>query len=147
MHDSVNHFDKNLRFTVDTFENVVPHFLDLELRNDGISLYKKAANTGLYVNFSSYVLWSFKTSWIRSLTSHAKNICSPNNLNSELQFINRLASWNGFPKFITNKIVKQVINGTNKTNQSTDNPDSELTIWFRLPFCGDKSAQLANSCI
>ena len=26
VHDSVNHFDKNLRFTVDTFENVVPLF-------------------------------------------------------------------------------------------------------------------------
>ena len=61
-HDSVNRFDKNLRFTVDTFENVVPHFLDLELRNDGISLYKKATNTGLYVHFSSYVPWTFKTS-------------------------------------------------------------------------------------
>ena len=29
VHDSVNHFDKNLRFAVDTFEYVVPHFLDL----------------------------------------------------------------------------------------------------------------------
>ena len=147
VHDSVNHFDKNLRFTVDTFENVVLHFLDLELRNDGISLYKKETNTGLYVNFSSYVPWTFNTLWIRSVTSHAKNISSPNHLNSELQFIKRLASWNSFPKFITNKIVKQVINGTNKTNPSTGNTDSELTIWFRLPFCGDKSAQLANSCI
>ena len=102
---------------------------------------KKAINAGLYVNFSSYVPWTFKTLWIRSLTSCAKNICSPNHLNSELQFIKWLASWNGFPKFITNKIVEQVINGTNKTNQSTNNTDSELTIWFRLPFCGDKSAQ------
>ena len=147
VHDSVNHFDKNLRFTVDTFENVVPHFLDLELRNDGISLYKKATNIGLYVNFSSYVPWTFKTSWIRSLTSRTKNICSPNHPNSELQFLKRLASWNGFPKFFTNNIVKQVINGTNKTNQSTENTDSELTIWFRVPFCGDKNAQFANSCI
>ena len=62
VYDSVNHFDKNLQFTADTFENVVPHFLDLELRNDGICLYKKATNTGSYVNFSSYVPWSFKTS-------------------------------------------------------------------------------------
>ena len=91
VHDSVNHFDKNLRFTVDTFENVVPHFLDLELRNDGITLYKKATNTELYVNFSTYVPWTFKASWIRSLASRANNISSPNHLNSELQFIKRLA--------------------------------------------------------
>ena len=48
-------FDKNLRFTVDKFDDVVPHFLDLELRDDPITLYTKPTNTGLYVNYNSNV--------------------------------------------------------------------------------------------
>ena len=33
--DVLNNFDKNLNFTVDTFDNVVPHFLDIEIHPDG----------------------------------------------------------------------------------------------------------------
>ena len=33
--DALNNFDKNLNFTVDTFDNVVPHFLDTEIHPDG----------------------------------------------------------------------------------------------------------------
>ena len=33
--DALNNFDKNLNFTVDTFDNVVPHFLDIEIHPDG----------------------------------------------------------------------------------------------------------------
>ena len=32
VHDALNNFDKNLNFTVDTFDGVVPHFLDIEFR-------------------------------------------------------------------------------------------------------------------
>ena len=37
----LNAFDPNLRFTVDTFEDIVPHFLDLELSPDGLEIYHK----------------------------------------------------------------------------------------------------------
>ena len=30
VHGALNNFDKNLNFTLDTFVNVVPHFLDIE---------------------------------------------------------------------------------------------------------------------
>ena len=67
VHLALNKFDKNLQFTIDEFENVVPHFLDLEIRDDGIALYKKPTNTGLYVNYSSNVPWMFRVSWIIAL--------------------------------------------------------------------------------
>ena len=47
VHNSLNQFDKNLRFTVDMFQNQVPHFLDLELSPDRISIFRKDTNTGL----------------------------------------------------------------------------------------------------
>ena len=40
-----NSFHKNLQFTLDTFENKIPHFLDLEIHHDGISIYRKETHT------------------------------------------------------------------------------------------------------
>ena len=56
VHKALNKFDNNLRFTVDMFQNEVPHFLDLELSPDGITIFRKDTNTGLYVNFTSLCL-------------------------------------------------------------------------------------------
>ena len=53
-----------------------------------------------------------------------------------------------FQIYATNNIMKKVINKTTSDdglNQSNQNP--VVTIWFRLPYCGDKSVQLANSCV
>ena len=127
-HLALNKFDKNLQFTIDEFENVVPHFLDLEICDDGIALYKKPTNTGLYVNYSSNLPWMFRVSWIKNV------------------IIKRYASWNGFPKYITNKIINQVINKSTINDQTTNDQDTVITM-FRLPYCRDKSVQLANTCI
>ena len=62
VHKAPHKFDNNLRFTVDVFQNEVPHFLDLELSPDGIKIFRKDTNTGLYVNFSSLVPWTYRTS-------------------------------------------------------------------------------------
>ena len=77
IHHTLNKFYKNLGFTVDKFDNVVPHFLDLELRDDGIALYTKSTKTGLYVNYNSNVPQPFRVSWIKSITTRAENICPP----------------------------------------------------------------------
>ena len=63
--------------------------LYLELCDDGIALYKKPTNTGLYVNYNSNVAWAFKVVWIKNLTTRAKNICSPVYLKSELESIKK----------------------------------------------------------
>ena len=43
-HKLLNGFDKNSNLTVELFENEVPHFLDLEMSPDGISIYWKDTN-------------------------------------------------------------------------------------------------------
>ena len=76
-----------IRFTVDKFDYVVPHFLDLELRDDGIAFYTKLTNTGSYVNYNSNGPWTFIVSRIKILTTRAKNICFLVYLKSELESI------------------------------------------------------------
>ena len=67
IHQALNKFDKNLRFTVDKFHDVAPHVLDLELRDDGIALYTKSSNTGLYVNYNSNVPWLLEYNGLKLL--------------------------------------------------------------------------------
>ena len=48
-----NKFHKSLEFTVDKFEDCVPHFLDLEVHRDGISIYRKETHTAQFVHYDS----------------------------------------------------------------------------------------------
>ena len=74
IHKLLNGFDKNLKFTVDLFENEVPHFLEFKMSPGGILIYRKDINTGLYVNYTSFVSWTHRTAWIRSLVTRALKI-------------------------------------------------------------------------
>ena len=89
IHDQLNSFDPDLRFTVDCFEED-PHFLELWItENNEVKIYRKQTNTGLYVNFDSYVPWDFRKSWITSLVTRAKRICSPPMSHAEFLTINK----------------------------------------------------------
>ena len=69
--------------------------------------------------------WAFRVSWIKSLTTRAKNICSAVYLKRELESIKCYVSRNNFPKYVTNNIMKKVINVTTSddgSNQSNQNP-------------------------
>ena len=65
-----NSFDDNLKFTIDTFGNCVPHFLDIEICPNGLGIYHKHTQTGQHVRFDSFTSWKWKVSCIRSLVSH-----------------------------------------------------------------------------
>ena len=71
---TVNKFDKNLKFTIDTFEDCVPHFLDIKICPNGLGIFHKNTQTGQYVNIESFTLWKWKILWIRSLLTRAKRI-------------------------------------------------------------------------
>ena len=65
-----NSFNKNLKFTVDAFENCVPHFLDIENCPNGLGIYhkyisyiyrmyhkyQKNTQTSQYTNIESFTL-------------------------------------------------------------------------------------------
>ena len=74
-----------------------------------MGIYHKNTQTGQYTNINSFTLWKWKTSWITSLVVRAKRICCNDNLNKEIRLIKNFASWNGFPKNITNSIIKKAL--------------------------------------
>ena len=150
VHNFLNKFDKNLRFTVDMFQNKVPHFLDLELSPDGISIFRKDTNTGLYVNFASFVSWTYRTSWIKTLVTRALRICAPTKLSSEINIIKSFASWNDFPKSVVNSIINKTLHTPSNSggpNINNTEKSNEITIYFRFPYYGDKGFSLFKSCV
>ena len=92
-----NAYHPNLEFTVDRFENCVPHFLDLEIHRSGISIYRKDTHTAQFTHYSSFTKWGHKIAWIRSLVNWAKRLCEPSKLSQEIAKIKRFAAYNGFP--------------------------------------------------
>ena len=105
-----NSIHNNLRFTVDKFENEDVHFLDLRIMNNGeINIYVKDTNIGLYINYNSYEPWHTKTAWIRVPYDGAHKICSNDNLfHKQVAHIKKLMSWNAYPHYVRNKIIKRL---------------------------------------
>ena len=140
VHNSLKKFDQNLHFTVNKLQKKVPHFLDLELSPYGISIFQKDANTGLYVNFTNFVCWTYHTLWIKTLVTQASRICAPNKLSSEIN-IKRFPSRNDFHKSVVNSIINKTLN-TPSDNESPNiiytEKTNEITIYFHFLYYGDK---------
>ena len=107
----------NLCFTVDCFENEVPHFLDIKISTLGPTIYGKNTCTSQYINFESYTHLNYKISWIESLITQAKQTCSADLLPAEIQNIKKFASWNGYPKPVTNAIIKRTFSKSSRQEQ------------------------------
>ena len=109
-------------------------------------IFRKNTNTGLYTHCSSYVPWTHRTAWIKSLTSRVSHICLPNKLSSEINFFKKLASWTGFPIFFIKRIINQVLNTTGESTNNAESPDV-LTIYIWMSYNSDKGLLLLKSCM
>ena len=146
VHHSLNSFDTNLQFTVDTFENETPHFLDLQIAPDGLSIFRKVTNTGLYTDFDSYTPWSYRKAWISSLANRAFRICSANKLKNEIKTIKKFASWNNFPRHVANKLIEIARENLTRDNDMPDiNDDNVITLWLRIPYAGKEGDDLISA--
>lgn len=124
---------------------MIPHFLDLEIHPDGISIFRKETHTAQYTNFSSYTKWNHKIAWIRSLLYRAKRICSPNKHPAEFQQIKKFASYNGFSRRIFNGIVKKFNINFEAELNPVSNVEEGASLWLFIPFVGIKSEYIAKS--
>ena len=134
-----NNFHPNLEFTVDKFEDSVPHFLDLEIHPDGLSIYRKDTHTAQFVNYNSFTKFNHKIAWIRSLVTRAKRLCSPDRLNNELKNIKRFASYNGFPRWVVNSTLKRC----NQPRTERDDEEGQ-SLHLSLPYLGKESEQIVQ---
>ena len=146
--DEFEKFDKNLKFTFETFEDILPHFLDIEIHNDGLKIYRKETFTGHYTDFNSFVPWKYRVSWIRSLVSRAKKICDPKYLPDELKKIKTFAAWNNFPGRVRNSLVRRFSASERDTQQrESDTEEEEIDIWLKFPYIGQYGETLLKAFV
>ena len=138
-----NNFHRNLEFTVDKFEDCTPHFLDLEIHPDGLSIYRKDTHTAQFMHFDSFVKWGHKVSWIRSLTSRAVKLCSANRLKDELKNIKRFASYNGFPRWVTNKVMRE---SRHPRAREDDEEEVSQDIYMFVSYAGKEAESVILRC-
>ena len=93
-------FDNKFRFTYDKFSD--EHLTTTSSPYTG----NIATFTEQYTHFDSFVPWKHRIAWIRSLLSRIHKICSPTKLSQELQFLKKIASWNGYPKHVVSLLIK-----------------------------------------
>ena len=141
--NQLNSFDKSLKFTIDTFENSVSHFLDIEICPNGLGIYHKHTQTGQYVHITFHALWRLKTSWIRSLAIRANKICSANYFNNKIQFIKRYAAWNGYTRNVVNGIIKHTLGNNDNNKTFNDNEtDEAVRIYIKIKNSGETTDRL-----
>ena len=73
--NALNNFDRNLKLNFDIFNDVVPHFLNIEIHPYGLGICCKPTNTGQYTNYTSFSPWRYKISWITNIIHRATDIC------------------------------------------------------------------------
>ena len=139
-----NNYHKNIEFTVDRFEDCVPHFLDLEIHPDGISIFRKETHTTQFVHFDSFTNWSYKTAWIRSLVTRANRLCSPNKLKDEIKNIKKFASYNGFPRWVVNKVVKQSSEPSTRSTDTEEQDTNRVDLYMSLPYFGKEAENIVQ---
>ena len=139
-----NQFHRNLEFTVDRFENSIPHFLDLEIHRTGISIYRKGTHTAQFTHFNSFTKWGHKIAWIRSLVNRAAKLCHPSKLKQEIGNIKRFASYNGFPKWVVRSVVRRALQPIRRTQE--EEPEQENVIFFSFPYIGDQGEATIKKC-
>ena len=104
--NTFNTFHSQIQFTVDKFPDNDIHFLDIQILQNGTTVYGKPTHTGQYQHYYSYTPWSRKVSWIRALIHRAHKICSNDELlKTELNNITSFMSWNGFSHKLSRKLL------------------------------------------
>ena len=137
---------------VDTFDSGKVHFLDLEISQSGINIYRKPTHTGQYTHFDSFETWARKTPWIRSLFHRAVNICSNSAfLNQQILQISKFMAWNGFTAQIRSSIIRKLkLRFLDVPKQANDNDafeDIRPKIWIRIPYLGRKGEFLVKKLV
>ena len=100
------------------------------------------------MHFDCFTKWNHKVAWIRSLTSRAKRLCSYNKLSEEIKNIRRFASYNGFPRWTVNKIIKEALSNQQKHQTTAEEQDQEEvhSLYMFLPYAGREAEQVVIRC-
>ena len=111
--DKFNSFHKNLKFTMNRFEDNNLYFLDIPIDKTDTELYCKPTHTGQYCDFNCSLPWNYKTLWIKSFYYLARKIrLSTEKFKPQIDKIKLFMTWNGYSLYTRNSFIKLPGNDT-----------------------------------
>ena len=114
------------------------------MNNGEINIYVNDTSSGLYISYNSYEPWHIKTAWIRVLydRAHKKPL-----FHKQVARIKKVMSWNGYPRYVRNKIIKPLENKKNTKDTDTLEPENIATIFCRIPYAGVQGEELVKNLV
>ena len=111
-----------------------------ENREDAVSfstaVYRKPTFTGQYTRWDSFSAKKYKINLIKCLTTRAMKICSPNKLQDELRQIRTIFDSNGYPTYVVEKVMAQVLSPKPRKYGPTPCP-----VFLRRPWIGTRPSE------
>ena len=134
---------------MEKFENEDVHILDLKIINNcEIYIYVKDTSSAFYINYNSHEPWHTETAEIRAVYDRAHKICSNNNLfHKQVAHIKKVMSWNGYPRYIRNNIIKRVENRKNTKITDTHEQENIDTVFCRIPYARVEGEKLIKNLV
>ena len=141
----------NIKFTYELEHEGKLPFLDVLLCRKGkkiyTTVYRKATNNDVYLNWNAFAPISWKRSTLKTLTERAYLICSTDELrNRELEYIEKVFyENNSYPKYVIKQVLQQISeehNATNGTDNSNNNIDDDS-----ISSMNNESATLENQLL
>ena len=62
----------------------MPHFLNIKMSAQVLTIYRRNTHAGQYVLYRSFTRWNYNISWIRSLVTRTKRIFNVNLIPEEI---------------------------------------------------------------
>ncbi|CAH8868003.1 unnamed protein product [Trichobilharzia szidati] len=139
--DKFNEVHPAINFTIEKEKDSSISFLDVLMtrKEDGKirrSVYRKPTSTGQYTHFLSFVPLKYKRNLIKCLVHRAREICSDECLDEELNNIQRLLRENGYPE----KFIDKNMNLKPKQSKLPTVPKKAL--FLQMQFLGDNTSEI-----
>ena len=128
----LNSFDTNIKFTYELEHAGKLPFLHVLLCRKGkkiyTTVYRKATNNDVNLNWNAFAPISWKRSTLKTLTERAYLICSTDKLrNRELEYIEKVFyENNSYPKYVIKQVLQQISEQHNNETNGTDNSNNNI---------------------
>ena len=132
----INSLSPDLQYTLELpNDNGSIPYLDILIHSDNsTSIYRKPTHTNAYTHHNTCSPQAHKDSVIRSFTRRAYTLCSPQHLQSELEFLKNTFLGNSYPLSHILLIMDQTRRSIDKSYKLRPNNLSNSSLTVVLPF-------------
>ena len=110
----MNSKHKNMKFTFETEDSNNFSFLDVKItrknKRFATSIFRKATFSGVYTNYDSFILETYKTGLVHTLLFRFFKICSSiENFHIEVEHLGSIFKCNNYPVNIIDQCIKKFL--------------------------------------